>query len=498
MANNRIQVKRTAVAGRQPNTTSSSNTQYINQGELALNTADKILYTSDGTNLIYVGANQVNQSVSNLITVGNSTVNVTVNSTIFSGTSNNSTYFGGLSLLTVEGYIAGNSATAYSNAISTIYANSGTFTGNNTFSGIVYVNSTLYANGSAGLSGQVLTTNGSTGAPYWSTVSGVNTSAQYTWSNTQTFNSNIVISTTSGISANGTYGITGQALLTNGSAVYWGNVVTSGGSGTGTLSKQEFVANGAQNTFTFAGGYRSNTLAVYLNGVLSSASEVTATDGYTFTFASAPPSGAIIDAVGVSGLASNAVSLMVSQQFTADGVSNTFTITGGYVPNQILVFLNGVKQNPANSVNTSSGTTVNFYSTPPNNAVIDVYGYQTAAVITSNVVIVGNTTIGTNNISVGSTFSVNSTQASINSVSLSLNGVVANSGQVLLGNSSAVYWSNTSAQGANNDQVFLLNGTTVTANYAIPTGYNAVSGGPITINSNVNVTIPTGSYWTVV
>ena len=77
MANNIFQVKRTSVSGRTPNTTSSGNTQYINAGELALNMTDQIVYTSDGTNLITVGSNTVNQRV---------TGNLTVNAIIANGT----------------------------------------------------------------------------------------------------------------------------------------------------------------------------------------------------------------------------------------------------------------------------------------------------------------------------------------------------------------------------------------------------------------------------
>jgi len=69
MANNRIQIKRTAVAGRTANTTDSGNSQYINAGEFALNMPDGILYTSNGSTLITVGANVVNQAVTGNLTV---------------------------------------------------------------------------------------------------------------------------------------------------------------------------------------------------------------------------------------------------------------------------------------------------------------------------------------------------------------------------------------------------------------------------------------------
>jgi hypothetical protein len=72
MANNIVQVKRTSVAGRTPNTTSSGNSQYIAAGELALNMPDGILYTSNGSALIEVGANNTQQNIStNNLTVGN-------------------------------------------------------------------------------------------------------------------------------------------------------------------------------------------------------------------------------------------------------------------------------------------------------------------------------------------------------------------------------------------------------------------------------------------
>jgi len=45
---------------------------------------------------------------------------------------------------------------------------------------------------------------------------------------------------------------------------------------------------------------------------------------------------------------------------------------------------------------------------------------------------------------------------------------------------------------------FFLNYNTITANYTIPTNYNAMSAGTITVNSGVTVTVPSGSRWVVV
>ena len=116
MANNLMQMLRTSVPGRIPNTTTMPN-----PGTFGINMADQIVYSTDGSAYFAIGANLVNQfitnssTISNLLTVGNSTVNAVINSTTF-----------------------------------TIAA--------------------ISANGSIGSSGQVLTSNGT--IAYWSTPAG--------------------------------------------------------------------------------------------------------------------------------------------------------------------------------------------------------------------------------------------------------------------------------------------------------------------------------------
>jgi hypothetical protein len=53
------------------------------------------------------------------------------------------------------------------------------------------------------------------------------------------------------------------------------------------------------------------------------------------------------------------------------------------------------------------------------------------------------------------------------------------------------------ATGGGADTVFYENTKTVTTNYSITASNNAHSVGPITINSGITVTIPTGSRWVV-
>jgi len=73
-------------------------------------------------------------------------------------------------------------------------------------------------------------------------------------------------------------------------------------------------------------------------------------------------------------------------------------------------------------------------------------------------------------------------------------------GQVLTSNGDASpTWTTVSggATGGGSDQIFQLNGKTVTTSYSIPAGKNAMSVGPITVSSGQTVTVPSGSRWVV-
>ena len=53
------------------------------------------------------------------------------------------------------------------------------------------------------------------------------------------------------------------------------------------------------------------------------------------------------------------------------------------------------------------------------------------------------------------------------------------------------------ATGGGPDEVFVENGQIVTTSYTISTGKNAMSTGPITVNADVVVTVPTDSRWVI-
>ena len=214
MANNKIQIKRTTVSGRTANTTNASNAAFIDKGELAVNLADRKIFSSDAANTLFeVGSNLTSLSVTSSVTLDN---DVSLRFKTLSGNS------AGFRQQSDDNFVFFTSNTAGGERpVFAIYAN--TLSSNLSvlvpavFNTNVYIGA-LSANGSLGSSGQVLTSNGT--QVYWQTVAaatGTNVNATFAWTNTHSFAANVTfgnnISITSG---NSTVG--GGALLLAGIA----------------------------------------------------------------------------------------------------------------------------------------------------------------------------------------------------------------------------------------------------------------------------------------
>lgn len=76
MSDNKLQIKRTTVASRTPNTTNSANTSYIDVGELAINVTDGKLFSSNGTVLIEIGSKLSTLAVNSIFTVNSTSVSI--------------------------------------------------------------------------------------------------------------------------------------------------------------------------------------------------------------------------------------------------------------------------------------------------------------------------------------------------------------------------------------------------------------------------------------
>jgi hypothetical protein len=89
-----------------------------------------------------------------------------------------------------------------------------------------------------------------------------------------------------------------------------------------------------------------------------------------------------------------------------------------------------------------------------------------------------------------------STKISTTSTGVTVTGTVAATSYT--GDGSSLTGISAGATGGGSDEIFWENGQNVTTNYTITNGKNAMSAGPITINSGVTVTVGSGETWTVV
>jgi hypothetical protein len=184
-SNTVVQVKRTAISGRPANTTTISN-----PGELALNMTDGILYSTNGSIVFEIGANNTNVRVSNTLTVKAISANGSVGAEGEVLTSNGS----GVYWRTVTGYAGsqgytGSASTAAGYAGSRGYDGSQGYTGSQGTTGytgsVGYVGSLGYT-GSQGYTGSGYTgsqgTTGYTGSFGYSGSLGYTGSQGYTGS----------------------------------------------------------------------------------------------------------------------------------------------------------------------------------------------------------------------------------------------------------------------------------------------------------------------------
>jgi len=182
---------------------------------------------------------------------------------------------------------------------------------------------------------------------------------------------------------------------------------------------------------------------------------------------------------------------------------------------QLIISVGGVIQEPDSSGSTGfqlSGTNIVFSSAPASGE--SFFGVLLASADYLN----AGGTFPDGTVSVPSITFTEDTDTGFFRVSSGQIGIVANgtkiaqfpastgsSGQLLSTNGTGVLSyvdPPASATGGGSDKVFYENSTTVTADYTIGTTFgataNAMSAGPVTINSGVTITVPSGSTYTVV
>ena len=388
---------------------------YTNATNINTGTLDttRLPATANISTAINIGAN-VNLTTSG-ISVGNATVNTTINATSFSGTSNNSTNFSGLSLATVQDQITGNAATAYSNAIANAAA--------------------LYQT-TAGLSANVLTLT-SNAAGFLGNSSGtIANIASWITGNAATAYSNAVANaaalyqTTAGLSAN-------VLVLTSNASGFLSNSsgtlanIASWVTGNAATAYSNAIANAAA-LYQTTTGLSANVLVLTSNaaGFLGNSSGTLANIASWVTGNAAT---AYSNAITIASNATNLTTGTVGSARLATGTANSTTVLYG---NGVWAAVTGGSANPA-----GANTQIQFNDSGVFGATSD-YTFDKVAIRLN----IGNSTVNT---------TINSTAIVLRS--LVANGSVGTSGQILTSNGTGLYWSTPTGGG-------LLAGNGLTSN----------------------------------
>ena len=207
-------------------------------------------------------------------------------------------------------------------------------------------------------------------------------------------------------------------------------------------------------------------------------------------------------------LTTNIASKTISAIATASQTS--FNVTGGYRINQIAVYRNGVKLVSGRDFTALDGATVTLLSPATLSDVIEFHIFddfqvsdaiQSAAseqTLSGNLTITGDITgTGAASTEFRAAVGISSAGTVIGAGITQLNFVGAGNTFKVTENTMDITISG-GAMGGGGNRVFFENDTTITDDYEIRTGKNAMSAGPLTINAGVTITVPSGSDWTIV
>jgi len=254
-----------------------------------------------------------------------------------------------------------------------------------------------------------------------------------------------------------------------------------GGSGAGTITRTDFTATAGQTVFSVT--YPVGLIDVYRNGVKLATTDFTATNGTSFTLATAANAGDIVQAEVFNSL--NLYQTITTDTFSGNGVQTTFIMSVSPADAaSTLVAISGVVQAPPTY--TVSTNTLNFSDPPPsgsNNISVRYLGVTAAVPGSGGLTLTDDTSSNATRYLI----STANTSGLITTANVSSTEFFVNPGTNIL-----------TAPVVNSSYGFSMNPATLSTSYTIPANFNAVSAGPVTIANSVTITVSTGSSWVVV
>ena len=233
-----------------------------------------------------------------------------------------------------------------------------------------------------------------------------------------------------------------------------------------TQTRDAFTATAAQTSFA-TGGYTPGFLDVFLNGVKLAAADYTATNGSEVVLAVGAALNDIIEVIAYT-------TFETSKNATlAQGALADTSVQPNDSPTFAATTLTGRLTLPTATYHYSSDGKARLYYYENGDTLFrtaDDFQFRNDA---------------------------NATVAQIQDTG-AISTISTMTATSFIGDGSALTGIAAGAAGGGNDEIFYENGQNVTTNYTITNGKNAMSAGPITIDSGVTVTVGAGETWTVV